>query len=46
MGMLAAGADLPFSIIVLCLLLFFFVEGGGPLSLDNYFRNYWSINKE
>ena len=46
MGMLAAGTDLPFSIIVLCLLVFFFVEGGGPLSLDNYFRNYWKINKE
>ena len=32
-------SNLPFSIIVLLLLVLFFVEGGGPLSLDNAFRN-------
>jgi uncharacterized membrane protein YphA (DoxX/SURF4 family) len=31
------GSDLMFSIIVLFLLIFFLVEGGGPLSLDHYF---------
>ena len=32
------GSEMLFSIIVLILLFFFFVEGGGPLSLDHYFR--------
>lgn len=30
-------SDLLFSIIVLFLLVFFLIEGGGPLSLDHYF---------
>ncbi len=46
MGMYSTGSELLFSIIVLILLIFFFIEGGGPLSMDNYFRNYWRINKE
>ena len=33
-----SGSDLGFSIIVLLLLIVFFVEGGGRLSLDNYFK--------
>jgi putative oxidoreductase len=37
-GLYAAGADLPFTIVVFLLLVFFLIEGGGPLSLDNYFR--------
>lgn len=37
-SVLASGTELEFSIIVLLLLLVFFIEGGGPLSLDNYFR--------
>ncbi len=38
-GFLAAESDLLFSIIILVLLLFFLVEGGGRMSLDNYFAN-------
>ena len=36
-GLYATGSDLLFSIIVLLLLIFFLVEGAGPLSLDSYF---------
>lgn len=32
-------SDLLFSFVILVLLIFFFVEGGGPLSLDNFLRN-------
>jgi len=32
-----SGSDLLFSIIVLLLLIFFLIEGAGPLSLDHYF---------
>ena len=32
--------ELPFALIVLLLLIFFLVEGGGPLSLDNYFSKH------
>lgn len=37
-GLFAGGSDLPFSIIILLMLCFFFVEGGGPLSFDGYLR--------
>ena len=37
-SVLASGTELEFSIIVLLLLVVFFIEGGGPLSLDSYFR--------
>jgi uncharacterized membrane protein YphA (DoxX/SURF4 family) len=37
-GIFASGAELPFTTIIFLLLVFFLVEGGGPLSLDNYFR--------
>ena len=30
--------ELSFAVVTLLLLIFFLVEGGGPLSLDNYFR--------
>ena len=37
-GIFAAESEFAFSLIVLLLLIFFLVEGGGPLSLDNYFH--------
>jgi putative oxidoreductase len=36
-GFLAPESDLLFSIVILVLLLFFLLEGGGRMSLDNYF---------
>jgi uncharacterized membrane protein YphA (DoxX/SURF4 family) len=36
-GVFAGESDLLFSIIILVLLFFFLLEGGGRLSLDNYF---------
>lgn len=38
-GLFAGESDLLFSIITFVLLIFFFIEGGGPLSLDNFLRN-------
>jgi uncharacterized membrane protein YphA (DoxX/SURF4 family) len=32
--------ELPFAFIVLMLLIFFLVEGGGPISLDNFFSKH------
>jgi putative oxidoreductase len=32
------GSELLFAIVILVLLLFFLVEGGGPISLDDYLR--------
>jgi putative oxidoreductase len=37
-GIFASSAELWLSIIILLLLFIFFIEGGGPLSLDNYFK--------
>ncbi len=37
-GVFAAESEFSFSLIVLLMLLFFLIEGGGPLSLDDYFR--------
>ncbi len=37
-GFLDGESDLLFSIIVFVLLIFFFIEGGGPLSLDAFLR--------
>lgn len=37
-GFFAQDSELIFSIIVLMLLVMFFIEGGGPLSLDKYFK--------
>lgn len=32
--------ELPFALLVLVLLIFFLVEGGGPISLDNFFSKH------
>ncbi|TXJ29776.1 MAG: DoxX family protein [Chitinophagaceae bacterium] len=37
-GIFAADSEFGYSLAVLLLLIFFFIEGGGPISLDNYFR--------
>jgi uncharacterized membrane protein YphA (DoxX/SURF4 family) len=37
-GIFAGGSEFGFSLAVLLMLVFFFIEGGGPLSLDDYFR--------
>ena len=37
-GIFAGESEFTFSLVVLFLLIFFFLEGGGPLSLDNYFK--------
>lgn len=37
-GLFAAESELGFSLFILVLLVFFFLEGGGPFSLDNYFK--------
>ena len=37
-GIFASGTQFPLSVVIFLLLIFFLVEGGGPLSLDNYFR--------
>lgn len=39
-GIFAPGSQFPLSIVIFLLLLFFLVEGGGPLSLDHYFSKY------
>lgn len=35
---IVAGSELLFSVLILILLILFFFEGGGPLSLDDYFK--------
>ena len=35
------GSEFWLSLIVLILLLFFLVEGGGPYSMDNYLKKYY-----
>jgi uncharacterized membrane protein YphA (DoxX/SURF4 family) len=37
-GGFVAESELSFAVVVLILLIFFLIEGGGPLSLDGYFR--------
>ncbi len=39
-GIFAPGSEFGFSLVVLLLLIFFLIEGGGPLSLDNYFKKH------
>ncbi len=45
-GVFAGESDIMFPVIILILLFFFFIEGSGPISLDNYFKHYRSINRE
>ena len=45
-GVFAGESGPLFPLIILVLLIFFFVEGGGPISLDSYFKNYKRINRE
>lgn len=44
-GVFAGQSELGLSIIILVLLCFFFAEGGGPLSMDEYFRRYRKLNR-
>ncbi len=37
-GLFAAESELTLSLVILALLIFFLFEGGGPLSLDSFFR--------
>jgi putative oxidoreductase len=37
-GIFSSSSELWLSIVILLLLAIFFIEGGGPLSLDNYFK--------
>lgn len=37
-AILTSNSELEFSIVTLLLLIVFFIEGGGPLSLDHYFK--------
>lgn len=37
-GVFAGQSELGLSLAILVLLFFFFAEGGGPISLDDYFR--------
>jgi uncharacterized membrane protein YphA (DoxX/SURF4 family) len=32
--------ELPFAFIILLLLILFLIEGGGPISLDNFFSKH------
>jgi len=36
-GIFVSGADLPFTVFIFLMLVFFLIEGGGPLSLDNHY---------
>jgi len=37
-GLMNSGSEFIFALVILAMLAFFLVEGGGPISLDNYFR--------
>lgn len=37
-GIFSTGSEFGFSLVVFLFLIFFFFEGGGPLSLDDFFR--------
>ena len=39
-GVFAGESEFGFSLVILLMLIFFFIEGGGPLSLDNFFKHY------
>lgn len=37
-GFANSGSELIFALVILILLIMFLIEGGGPISLDNYFK--------
>ena len=39
-GLANSGSELVFALVILVLLIIFFFEGGGPISLDNYFKKH------
>jgi uncharacterized membrane protein YphA (DoxX/SURF4 family) len=39
-GIFAAGSMFPLTIVIFLLLVFFLVEGGGPISLDHFFKHH------
>ncbi len=39
-GLLFIYSNLPFTILLFLLLVFFFIEGSGQVSMDNYLRNH------
>jgi len=39
-GVFASGSELGLALAVLLLLIFFFIEGSGPLSLDHFFKHH------
>jgi putative oxidoreductase len=41
-GFFAINSDLPFSVLVLTLLIFFLIYGSGPWSVDNYIQKHIS----
>lgn len=45
-GIFSSQSDLLFSIIILMLLIFFLLEGGGTVSLDNYFTKSFKKNRD
>ncbi len=45
-GFFAINSDLPFSILVLSLLIFFFIYGSGTLSVDNYIKKHVTADDE
>ena len=44
-GVFVGESDLLFPILILMLLLFFLIEGGGPFSLDHYFQDSKKLNE-
>lgn len=40
-GLLFIYSNLPFAILVFLLLVFFFIEGSGPVSMDNYLQRHY-----
>ncbi|HLX91895.1 MAG TPA: DoxX family protein [Puia sp.] len=45
-GMFGRGSELPFAFIILIMLFFFLIEGGGPISLDTYFKKNRNTRQE
>ena len=39
-GIFAVGSEFGLSLLVLCMLIFFLVEGGGPFSMDKFLKSH------